>query len=411
MLTARRTVLRATLAFACLLTLPAGPSCVRAAEPTGHVAALRFTSDHKVICRNTIDLLTGGERYPDVAWRAEPAVNAPITHTGGSDVHIEADITLELAGIAADTPYRVEGVSAESALRFRKDGRLSGAAQEVIALEASKALGRPVRKITQKITWLLTLHPGTENARSVRLGQTGPHVVYVTRGRPHNTDEARSVVTDIRMETAVERVAAAEKAAGDKASPPGVLWELMKQNGDHYLPTRHYSKEKAWKVPESWREKPKGASCISIVEFVGLLCKMIGFEGTTATTAYYAKPPNTRQALQGGLGDPPITRKAPNNETWYLYLVDDTNTNYGLAGGVGGMNYYEAVLQYELDGKTYYYPGGTDRVWDNPENVLKVFRTLSWAAWDESVQDWVVREVVDTYIKPGEKRPRSIRLP
>ncbi len=406
-LVSQRTAIRGAVALLCLFPF----ATLRAAEPTGCVTALRLTSDHHLICRNTTDLLTGGDRYPDVTWRAAPAVNTPITHTGGTDAYIEAEITLTLSAIPAATEFVLEGASDEPALRFHKEGKLTGTTAESIPLRARNPLGRPVRKINQRITWSLTLNPGNPSTVTVKLNTTGPHVVYVTRGRPRNTDEARSIVTDIRMELAVERVAAAEKAAGPQASPPWVLWELMKQNGDLYQPTRHFSKEKAWLVPESWRQKPKGASCISIVEFVGLVCKMIGFEGTTATTAYYAKPPNTRLALQGGLGDPPITRKGPGNETWYLYLVDDTNSNNGLAGGVGGMNYYEAVLQYELDGKTYYYPGGTDRVWDKPENVLKVFRTLAWAAWDERMQDWVVREVVDTYIQPGEKRPRSMRLP
>jgi hypothetical protein len=404
--------LRPALWFSCILAVASLNSTLQAADAvTGEVAALRFTSDHKLICKNKRDVLTGGDRYPDIAWCKDPPSNAPITHTGGPQVHIHAEITLSLTSVADETPYRLQGLSDEPALCFLKEGKLASVEDPVLSIEASQPLGLAVRKIRKTIAWTLTLHPGGRAEKTVALGTTGPHVVYVTLGTPRHTDDARSVVTDIRMDLTVERVAAAMKRAGKETGGPWIVYWLMAQNGDHYLPTRHYSKEKAWKVPESWEMKPKGASCVSIVEFVGLLCNMIGIEGEATTTAFYAKPPNPKEALRGGLGDPPIRTKGANNETWQLFLVDESNSNLGQVGGVGGMNYYEAALQYDLNGRTFYYPGGTNRVYDKPEKVLKIFRTLVWATWDEQVQDWVVREVVETYVKPGEKRPRSMDLP
>ncbi len=395
------------LLFCAVLAVPS----VHAAPITGSITALRCTTDHKLICNNTHDLLTGGERYPDVAWTKDPPVNAPITHTGGPEARIQVEITLSLTGVAAESPYRLLGLSEDPALSFAKEGKLTSAEDPVVLVEASKPLGRMVRKIRKKVYWSLTLYPGTKDQQTLTLGTTGPHVVYVTLGTPRGTDEDRSIVTDIRMDLTVERVAAAMKAAKDETRGPWLMWHLMAQNGDYYVPSRHYSKAKAWKLPESWAMNPKGASCISIVEFVGLVCKMIGMEGEVRTTAFYARETNPRVAVQGGLGDPPIRKRGPNNETWQLFLVDETNTNHGQVGGVGGMNYYEAVLQYERRGKTYLYPGGTNRVYDKPEKVLSVFRTLAWAAWDENVKDWVVREVVETYVRPGDKRPPSIPLP
>lgn len=404
----RHTVLQWAVLSACLLAAPP----LTASQPstaTGQIQAIRFTSDHKLICRNTQDLLTGGERYPEVAWQREPRTNAPITHTGGA-ARLRAVITLSVTGAEAGVPFVLCGTSAEPALCFRQAGFLTGEVEQNIEIEGLAPLGWCVRKIRKKVDWTLTLYPGTEQSLTLSLGETGPHLIYVTLGRPRNTDEPRSVVTDARMSLAIEHVALAMKAAGPSPSAPKVVHELMKINCDHYEPTRHYSKDVAWKVPESWEMKPQGASCVSIVEFVGLICKMIGLDGTFTTTAFYAKPPNAKEALQGGLGDPAITKKV-SGETWQLFLVDESNTNFGQAGGVGGVNYYEATLQYEIDDRTYYYPGGTDRVWDNPQNVLKVFRTLAWTTWDETRQDWVVREVVETYVKQGEKRPRSVKLP
>jgi hypothetical protein len=364
-----------------------------------------------LICRNTSDLLTGGERYPRVTWVNEPRRNAPVTHTAGSAARVRATITVRLAGVGGGTPYVLQGFSAEPALCFRRKGTLPAGAEVVLALEAAHPLGKAVRKIRAPITWSLTVYREASGAATIDLGGTGPHVVYTTLGTPRDTADPLGVVTDVRMDLAVERVAAALAQAGDAASPPRIVYHLMKQNGEHYHPARHYGRARAWKVPETWGMKPRGASCISIVEFVVLLCKMIGIEGSVAMTAYYARPENPLAPVQGGLGDVPLFKRGFDNETWQLFLVDDTNSNRGQAGGVGGMNYYEAVLAYEWRGERYYYPGGTDRVFDSPDKVLRVFRTLAWARYDAGLRNWVVMEVVHTYVRPGGTYPPSSPIP
>src|ERR1700689_4449612 len=95
-----------------------------ASRAPASIAAIQFTSDHKLICRNTTDILKGGERYPEVSWRREPGVSAPITHTGGRDARICARITLALSGAAAETPFRLESSSSEPALCFEGAGKL-----------------------------------------------------------------------------------------------------------------------------------------------------------------------------------------------------------------------------------------------------------------------------------------------
>src|SRR5262249_25002454 len=107
---AKRAVLGLALVLCSLWAVPRG----HAAEAvSGRVTTLRFLSDHKLICKNTRDLLTGGERYPDVAWSNDSEVNAPITHTGGAEVRVQAEITLALTGVAEETPYRLLGQSEE----------------------------------------------------------------------------------------------------------------------------------------------------------------------------------------------------------------------------------------------------------------------------------------------------------
>lgn len=382
-----------------------------APPPRADIQALQFTSDHRLLRENTEDILASGQRYPEVQWLASPRRNAPITHTGGESVRIKIKITLSLVGMKPETPFELRGTSAEAALCFRKEGKVPADKEVVLDLESDKPLGRLVRKIKQKIAWTLTIQPGTKAAATLELANTGPHVVYVTLGTPQVSEDPLSAVTDIRMELAVQQFAAAMKKAGPSASSARILHEFMKRIGGPYLPSRHYPRKKAWKVPESWTMKPPGASCVSIAEFGVLACHMIGIEGTASTGAYYAKPDEPRKAVFGGLGDPPITKKVPGGETWQLFLVDENNSNQGQVAGVGGMNYYEAVVEYQWKNKTFYFPAGSERVFDNPEQVLKVFRTLAWAHWDDQVGDWVVMEVVQTYVAAGEERPDSVPLP
>ncbi|MBL8798524.1 MAG: hypothetical protein JNM56_31805 [Planctomycetia bacterium] len=394
-----------------LLWLLASVPAARAAAPHGQVVALRFTSDHGLLCRNTTDLLTAGDRYPCTAWARIPAINAPISHTVGTKSFVRATVSLALPALPAGMPCLLEGKSAEPALCFRQELVSSGEPLQAIDVTAGQPLGLAVRKIEQPIRWTLTMQPGTAHQRRIDLGITGPHTVYAILGRPQGVEEARGVPTDVRMDLAVRAVAAVQAKAGLTTAEPWLLWELMRENVEAYLPTRHYPREQAWRVPESRQLQPKGASCISIVEYVGLVGRMVGMEGEITTTAFHARLPNGKQAQRGGLGDPPVKKRAANGETWQLFLVDHHNSRAGQVGGVGGMNYYEAVLEFRYRGATYFYPGGTDRVYDHGDKVLSIFRTLAWAAYDWTIEEWVVREVVETYSQPGDKPILSVPLP
>jgi len=379
--------------------------------PAGRVEALEFLSDHNLICRNTDDLLSGGERYPAVEWSRTPPRNAPITHTAGATARIKARLrlSLDLARLPAEGKWILEGVSPEKALCFRREGSLPLEATSDIEVEASEPLGQAVRKLQQPIRWQLSLPDSKKPA--LELGQTGPHTIYTTLGIPRLTDDPVCQVTDVRMELVVRRVGRAQAAVGLDASPPRLVNELVKQSSKTYQPTRHYSRDRAWKVPESWTMNPPGASCIAIVDFVTLLCNMSGMEGEAAMTAFHALPDKPARALRGGLGDKPQFKRSPGGQQWQLFLVDDSNSADGQPDGRGGMNFYQAALQYEWKGGTYYFPGGTGRVYDDPDQVLKLFRTLAWARYDAQLREWVVMEVVHNYCRRNERRPASVTLP
>lgn len=404
---------RLPVVLPCLAWL-CGLATLGAAEPQtvqGQALALRFTSAHGGLYRSAGDVLAAGDPYPCISWCRTPAFSVPTSHTAGAKAKISALLSFSLAGLPEDTPCVLEGSSEEPALCFRQAAVLQASPLLEVEVTASQPLGPMVRKLQKPIRWQLLVQPPGGQQQRVDLGTTGPHVVYALLGPPKWVAEPRSVPTEARLDLVVQTVAAAQAKGGLTAAEPWLVWEMMRTHVETYLPTRHYPREQAWKVPESWRMQPKGASCISIVEFVGLVAKMAGMEGEVSTTAFHARPPNPRQAQRGGLGDPPIKKRGADGEPWQLFLVDHHNTRSGQVGGQGGMNYYEAVLEFKYRGQAYYYPGGTDRVYDSGEKVLSIFRTLAWAAYDWNLEDWVVREVVETYSQPGDKPVLSVPLP
>jgi hypothetical protein len=367
---------------------------------------LEFVSGHKVIRQNMTDVTTGGERYPDVEWDPETGTNAPVTHTVGERVRVRLGLRLHLPDPALS--FTLTGTSQEPGLCFKKMGTISPG-EIGVEVEAACALGGEVRKIREPIHWTLSLR-WDHSTVLLDLGSTGPHILYTTFGRPRDSEAPLTQVTDVRMDLAVRVVTAALSKAERPFSAARIVHAIVKWSGRYYCPTRHYGGPLAWRVPETWDMSPEGASCISIVEFSCCLCKVVGIDSEVAVTAFYALPINPRKAVPGGLGDRPVLRTGA-GRTWQLFLVDDTNTAKGQVGGVGGMNYYEAALALRSGGATYYFPGGTLRAFRSPADVIRIFRTLAWAEWEPSVQDWVVREVVYTYSRSEEDYPLGVPVP
>jgi hypothetical protein len=99
----------------------------------------------------------------------------------------------------------------------------------------------------------------------------------------------------------------------------------------------------------------------------------------------YAIETNPTQGIEadppGGLNNP--QRFHPNG-IWTLSLIDFSD----------GCNAFEATAKFTFNSVTKYYAGGTTGVFDNPNQVLTVFHTLSWINFEPQC---VVKEVVYNY--------------
>jgi hypothetical protein len=384
-----------------------GPWSVRA-EPAGRIEGLEFLSS-PIALRAANDLDQVGDPYPRKAWQADPPVNCPVMQVTGHSSRMGVRINLTVQGITTGTPFEIVGESTHPALCFRAEGK--AADHWVIDLKATRPVGVHIRKLRSAIVWSLILNPGTPTTQKVDLGKTGPHTVYVVPGRPRTSDDPLTAVTAPRLEWVIAELADAQKEAGLTASTPKLVHELVKIHGRCYVGARHFDRKDAWRLPDSWELDPPGASCVSIVEHLKLVCDMAGLGDQVRVARYFAREDRPETAREGGLGEPPIYKTAANGERWQLFLVEEMNSARGQVGGWGAVNYYEATLVLEHEGRRWYYPGGSDRAYDSPDQVLKIFRTLAWTRYDPFFQNWVVTEVVHTYVPPDGKAPANAALP
>lgn len=377
------------------------------------MSLLEFTSDHNMMRRDGADLLSCGERYPDIEWMVNnPDFASPMTHTQAR--HVEARLLLKFNKMPQGTMVKVKGESENTAFQFEGEAKVEEtgpfSSSAVVYVKSKDLLPAQLRRIQASIRWSATVVVPNENPKEMDLANTGPHVCYLTRGNPRRSEEKASGVTARRMQVAYERLAIALENAAENPSPVAIVHALTSYIGQHYNPKQHFERENAWYVPSTWRLKPAGASCISICNYCSLILDQIGMEGKYDLVALYARPDNPDRALEGGVESDSMIRTV-GRQQWELFLVDDRNSRLGQLGGWGGMNYYEACITYEWEGKTYYFPGGTDRVYDNKHQVLKIFRTLAWARWDTWRKEWQVMQIVRTYTPPGRGAPANCEIP
>ncbi|MFN5330043.1 MAG: hypothetical protein ACK5DV_12760 [Planctomycetota bacterium] len=390
------------------------------ASPRGVVLEpLEFdiTSEHQLLHHDGPTLVNPGNRWNEPEWSQGRPYVVPFSHDGGKDARLTGKLKLRVSGVAPGSEIRLRGLSHEPG--FNVDGQLivpadapagTNSDERIVeaTMRAMAPVGSKVRKIRDSIVWFAEVRPiGNEEISKHDLGSTGPLVGYILRGKPKLADEARGTVTARRLDIAVERYTVAHDNAGDNPSSLAVVAELVGRIGKHYLPTRHYEAEGAWNVPETWTMSPPGASCFSIITYTINVLNMVGQEGEFELVTYTARQNAPEKAVIGSLGEPPV-RQSTWNDTWQLFLADDRNTRLGQVGGLGGMNFYEAVLRYKHGGQTYFMPGGTSRVYTNPDDILRVFRTMVWAKYDNRKNEWKVMRVVHTYVQPGGGSPRGV---
>jgi hypothetical protein len=119
---------------------------------------------------------------------------------------------------------------------------------------------------------------------------------------------------------------------------------------------------------ESAWDAHTGYDCITLSTMAELALHKVHLRGKIAVDNYLPAPEDPTTAIVGSLTDPPRSNPDPakSYETEALY------------DGHGGANNFEATLVDTYRHKTYYFPGGTDEVYNNPDNFLTIFANLGY---------------------------------
>ncbi len=208
-------------------------------EQKAELRQLEFTSDHNVIRSNTLIENKSGDRYKDVEFVRATKYNAPMTQSLNYPTvpsKLKVKVTVDWAGIPAATTFKIVGTSTETALQFDSGplttGNLAGAG--TVELTATNNVGQTIRTINGSIEWKMIVNPGP-NEKTLAMGTSGSHKIYVLFGTPGKQDKEPFQATDVRMDLTIP-VAAKALQDAQAAAPAGsaptwqrVAYHVVKQ--------------------------------------------------------------------------------------------------------------------------------------------------------------------------------------
>jgi hypothetical protein len=314
-----------------------------------------------------------------------------------ADKPVKADVLLQLRGVRPGAKLAVTGES-ETYLTLDLKGETTIGAfieeNEIVRVPvtAAKSLAKGLKKMQDRIRWKLELTQPTGERSEADLGVTPGVVCYLVFTDIIRQSPEGYYPTPGRIEHAYNRFNSAVGGLELQSPWKDQVHSLSKQVGRYYNPVNHFEDDDCWFVPGTWGVRGGGASCISIVRYCRAVLEVLGYPGTIRMDAVYAKPESPTMATLGGIDSPDIYKNGLK-----LFLVDNRNTANGSVGGYGGMNNYEGVLIYTGENSTVYFPGGTQYMYSNINQVLGVFRALVWARWDTRAQNWQVAQIVHAY--------------
>ena len=330
---------------------------------------LSFKTDHGMMRDNNSNYTASGSLFTKPDWD-DAGKNNPISHTMNQNVGVD----LEFLVTPSDAPSRSYSIKGTGPTGLNYEGTVDlGGGTQVRPLTSTDKLENKIQKLMGSINWELKFNNASVHTRS-----TGSHTVYLTIGTPRNDGTTAGAVTQKRMERAVSQAAAAASL-----DPHSITKKVIQAQGNFDLNAAQVNE---WLVPDN------GGDCQSIVRFARAVLDMINVPGTILHRNVYAREtaPTTGievdGATHGGLNTD--VRMHPNG-IWSLALMDGSTPP--------GCNAFEATAKFTHNGITKYYAGGTLGVFDNKNQVLTVFRSLSWVGGVGTPPVCTIMQVVHSY--------------
>lgn len=214
------------------------------------------------------------------------------------------------------------------------------------------------------------------------------HPILMTLGIP-STPARRPGITIARLRQAISAAQGAESR-----DPQAIVEHVMSKWGTFNLEKNFAN---AWRLSDDPLRPDgtfAGADCQTIVRYAENIIRMLGAPGTAELIVVWARVPTPGKAEENASYTPNVThpkqmynvhrKPNPKRAKWCAVLVD----------GDGGLNRYEACLRFTHNGKTIYHAGGVGK-FDSADEVLRVFATMSWRAFDSTV----VEETIYDYAR------------
>jgi hypothetical protein len=360
------------------------------------IEALKFTTDHGLLNDNDTDWKKTGTAIPEPEWKRTPAANGPITHTRKETIEAQATFSVPMPG--ADTKSAtVEGNARIPSLSFKASAAESfgPGPEKTVGVKANAPLPDLVGRITATIVW--QAKADHMYAASV----SGPHVVFVTYGKPIDGGLVEDGVTLHRMKKAIEWIGGAW--ATGKTKPVDLIEAVFSKFRGYILNFQMLSRAQrvflaanpkilaalraagfatyqrsdvggAWPLAEF---ASYGGECQAIVRLTRAMAHQVGLPGKIEIKYISSEPSDPYKTRV--LDDPGVDPGGPLPGYDYA-LVDGpvvVGHEYGVSDGVG-FNRYEAFLKY-TDGAVTWFGGGIGRMPDSTKesDLVKVFWGLA----------------------------------
>jgi hypothetical protein len=325
------------------------------------IVSVEFVTDHQLLKDYMTDWVDGGSRFPKPEWTA--AYQYAVSHTLDKNVGIKLTIEVSPSNACPETgTIHGEG---PGGMIFEKKDRSFKPGRETILLTSDLKLDKKIQELAFTINWT---SPGTSVAISP---SSTTNTMFVTMDTP-TTVPAWPGTTLKRMRHAV-------KAAGGANSldPHEIVKHVISKWNRFNLAVAF---QNAWELGDDVTDASGqlvGADCQTIVRHTQNVILMIGCPGTAEAIVVWAKVPAPATGVENAFPRPNVSDpkqwynsfNTPNaaRASWRATLVD----------GSMGQNRYEACLRFTYGGTTKYYAGGvTD--FNNANQVIRVFRSLSW---------------------------------
>jgi len=330
---------------------------------TVEVVGVTYVSDHGLLREYESDWGTGGSVPSEPEWTA--AKQGALSHTMGQKVKVRLQLRCGPEG-AAKTKVTVAGAGP---VAFSQEVELT-AGEMSVELESTTALPSKVQKLDFAVTW-------TAGALPVQPASTS-NVMYVTIDTPHAQGNSPGFTTK-RMAKAVELV-----AGTNSLEPHAIVRPIISRYNNYNLRVAYHN---AWELAEDKKNDSGGlvgADCQTIVRFTRDVIQQVGVQGTADYVVIYAHCKDPSKGLESLNARNHMTRpRQMHNDEFPGEARDDRSSWLAvLVDGDEGLNNYEAALRFEHGGKKSYYPGGVRAVFDNAEEIIGVFTTMSWVSSD-----------------------------